>query len=219
MADRRCGKGEGPVAQWSLLEERLAAELWDDVVLWAAGEAEGAPGWLEALADLHPALRVERRAELPGPPPPWPWFPARRVEYGLGYPGEAPRLRFVGRPQGLERDLLVEEILALSRHRRLLDPAATEQAGRWQGQHRLAVLTTPDCPQCSRTVRNAHGLAQASAGVVAWQLDLDRHRELTGQLDVRGVPVSFIDDQRREGPLPEWILAQLVDGLDRPGRI
>ncbi|CAB1128789.1 protein of unknown function [Candidatus Hydrogenisulfobacillus filiaventi] len=206
------------MAQWEWLRERLEAELWDDVVVWVAGEDPAAPAWLEEMATLHPALRVIRAARVPGAEPPWAWFPRARVEYALAYPEEEPRVRFVGRPQGMELDLLVEEILAFSRHRRLLDPAAADAARAWQGPHRLAVLTTPDCPQCSRTVRTAHALAREAAETVAWEVDLDAHPDLLRRLDIRGVPVTFADDLRRDGPVPEWILAQLVAGLDRPVR-
>ncbi len=55
-------------------------------------------------------------------------------------------------------------------------------------------------------MRLAHGMALAHSGLTSIAVMLDSLPTLTGLLDIRTVPVVFIEHQRRDGPVTEWTL-------------
>lgn len=42
---------------------------------------------------------------------------------------------------------------------------------------------------------------------------LDAIPDLTGRLDIKTVPITFIEEHRFDGPLNEWIMVQQVDRI------
>ncbi len=90
----------------------------------------------------HPAVAVRSEARLSWDVP-WSWYPRNLPHWGLGLPGERPRLWFAGRPRGLEWDTFTEMVVALSRGRRIVSPLVQEALGRQKESISLAVLTVP----------------------------------------------------------------------------
>lgn len=51
-------------------------------------------------------------------------------------------------------------------------------------------------------------MALASPAITSVAIMLDARPSLTGALQIQRVPVVFIEGQRLDGPITEWVLAQ-----------
>ncbi|BDG60028.1 thioredoxin family protein [Caldinitratiruptor microaerophilus] len=112
-------------------------------------------------------------------------------------------------PQGLEVDVLVQDVVDLSRGRRPVSPLAAGELARLRRPLLLEVLVAPDCPRCAHAAALAHRLAMAAGGLKAAVVDagampsyLDRFRVGTVPYFVVGGRTGFA------GPLPELVLVQ-----------
>jgi len=198
----------------SAIAHAVQGRLVDPVVLWVFPEAAArAAARALSAAEAASPLRVATLSPLGSPYE----IGGRTISadapvWAVGdVDDDPPRARFLGVPQGREQDALVETLLDVSRHRGVLSPVSEENVHRWRKPHRIEVLTTPDCPQCARLIQVAHAIALSHPAVISTTVDLDRFRDLIPALDIRGVPVTFVDGVRVNGPIVEWALVQRLE--------
>ena len=194
------------------MQKRSARLLWPvEIVSVGAPEPtdddRSGPMIGDDLGGELAAFRV--MASLPWRPP-WPWYPAELPHWGIAAPGEAPRVWFAGRPQGQEKKVFEEIILAVGRRRDALSPLTRANLDTLAAPVVLAVLTTPDCPRCAQAVHWAHAMALYQPKIVSVAVMLDACWKLTETLKISGVPVIFVGSERLDGIADEWRLGQRV---------
>jgi alkyl hydroperoxide reductase subunit AhpF len=117
-------------------------------------------------------------------------------------------IRFLGAPQGLEFDVLLSDLLTVSRGQNELTPLAREYA-RTLPAGELEVLVTPSCTRCSHALTLAHQVAWVSRRVRVTAVDLTAWPERAAEAGATTVPFYVWNDTVRfPGPLPDLVLLQ-----------
>ncbi len=185
--------------------------LWPVEVVSVGGDGMTAAE-RRALAVDDDLVESREMSSLPWQPA-WSWYPLGLPHWGIAKAGEVPRVWFAGRPQGQERMVLQETVLAVGRRREALSPLTRANLDTLSAHVTLAVLTTPDCPRCAQAVRWAHAMALYQPKIVSVAIMLDACWELTKSLKVASVPVIFIGCHRIDGIVDEWTLGQRVSAV------
>ncbi len=197
------------------MPQKPARLLWpvEIVAVDASGPTDADQGGLTVDDDLSEELVAFRAmGSLPWQPP-WPWYPIKLAHWGIAPPGEVPRVWFAGRPQGQEKRVFDEIILAVGRRRDALSPLTRANLDTLAAPVVLAVLTTPDCPRCAQAVRWAHAMALYQPKIISVAVMLDACQELTETLQISWVPVIFVGSVRVDGTADEWRLSQRVTAI------
>lgn len=126
--------------------------------------------------------------------------------------GQETGIRFAGVPAGQEFDVLLDDILAVSRGATALSPMARADLRDLPRPVDLKVYHTPACPRCAAAVRLAHQAALAAGGrLTVTAVDLTTFPEVAGELGITGVPVLSLDGGPPfAGSLPEAMLVQRI---------
>lgn len=134
--------------------------------------------------------------------------PALAVTAGDGS-GPDNGVRFYGFPGGYEFDSLLDAIRRVGQG----SPGVEGELARYLDEQRaplhLQVFITPTCPYCPRMVQLANRMALYSPRVRAEMVDALEFPELAEQHEVRGVPLTVINDRIYvEGAVPEPMLLE-----------
>lgn len=112
-------------------------------------------------------------------------------------------------PQGLEVDVLVHDVVDLSRGRRPVSPLAAAELARLRRPLQLDVLVAPDCPRCAHAAALAHRLAMAADRLKAAVVDVGAMPSYLDRFPVATVPYFVVGGRTGfSGPLPELVLVQ-----------
>ena len=115
---------------------------------------------------------------------------------GIVVRGPANRpLRFFGMPGGNEFPNFVEAIVAASKQQADVTPEIAKQLKKLKDNVAVVVYVTPTCPYCPGVVRAAYRLALASTHIHASAVEISEFPRLAQQLNLRGVPMTVIDDR------------------------
>lgn len=117
-------------------------------------------------------------------------------------------IRFLGSPAGLEFEVLLSDLIAISRGSTELTPLARAYAQQLPAGE-LQVLVTPSCPRCAQAARLAHQIALASKKVHATVTDLTLFPDLAQRYQATTAPYFVWNETLRfPGPVPELALLQ-----------
>jgi glutaredoxin-like protein len=129
----------------------------------------------------------------------------------LGFPGEAPRIRWQGLPAGYEFATVVDAVERVSTGAHGLSDASVEALNSVSEPIDVMIFTTSDCRYCPQAVSLANRMAVVSPNVTARTVDANEFRELSQRFAVQGVPRTVINERGAfVGALPE---AQFVDAV------
>lgn len=126
--------------------------------------------------------------------------------------GRPTGIQFRGLPQGQELQVLLDDMVAVSRGSTAVSPLGRMQARELPAGSQLWILATPACLRCSQAARLAHGIALESAGkLTATVIDVSDRPDLITQFGATTVPWFVVNEaQSFAGPLPELLLIQRV---------
>ncbi|MGE5673739.1 MAG: thioredoxin family protein [Mycobacterium leprae] len=136
-----------------------------------------------------------------------------RVALLDGY-GRPTGIRFEGVPQGQELNVLLDDIVAVSRGSTALTPLGRMEAQTLPEGLSLWVLSTPACTRCAQAARLAHAIALESKGrLTATVVDVSDRPELITRFGATTVPWFVVEERVSfAGPLPELVLLQRLAG-------
>jgi glutaredoxin-like protein len=129
----------------------------------------------------------------------------------LGFPGEAPRIRWQGLPAGYEFATVVDAVERVSTGAHGLADASLEALSALTEPVDVMVFATPSCRYCPQAVSLANRMALASPMVTARTIEANEFPELSQRFGVQGVPRTVVNEAGAfVGALPE---AQFVDSV------
>jgi hypothetical protein len=168
------------------------------VVLQVPGHDPAMMALARRLTEAQPLIELE---ETGGPD--------LSISDGWGRPTG---IYFRGLPQGQELQVLLDDLVAVSRGSTGLSPLGRMQARELPGGAQLWVLATPACLRCSQAARLAHAIAFESGGrLTATVVDVSERLDLIERFGATTVPWCVVNEAHSfAGPLPELLLIQRI---------
>lgn len=171
------------------------------VVLQVPGHDPAMVALARRLAEAQPLIEL---VETDGPD--------LAIADGWGRPAG---IQFRGLPRGQELQVLLDDLVAVSRGSTPLSPLGRMQARELPEGSQLWILATPACLRCSQAARLAHAIALESNGrLTATVIDVSERPDLIAQFGATTVPWFVVGGQHSfAGPLPELLLIQRLADL------
>ncbi len=183
--------------------ERLQRPIELVASLDASAKAQEMRGLLDDIVSLSDKVSLRTNGDY-----------TLRPSFGIGQPGEAPRIHFAGIPTGHEFTSLVLALLQTGGHPPKVDQAVIDQIKALPGSFNFETFISLSCHNCPDVVQALNLMAVLNPGVSSVMIDGAMFQDEVNKRQIMAVPTVFLNDAEfGQGRMTiEEILAKLDTG-------